>query len=95
MYAVDGGSSAGIAARPYGPTVYSVARTWSVPSCTVEPSGSEAVACVPAGKRTVAWRVPSPSVTGLPRATCISAAPAWIAVVTVSKGTRTTVSARA
>ncbi|HEX7125840.1 MAG TPA: hypothetical protein VF406_08680 [Thermodesulfobacteriota bacterium] len=85
-----GGSSAGIASGPFGPTVYSVARTVRVPSGWVVPSGSTIAAVVPAGTSTVARRVPSASLTGAARCTCITGAPAVITVVTGSSGTRRT-----
>ena len=61
-------SAAGIASRPLSPIVYSVARTWSVSSGSVEPSGMTISASVPSEKSIVARRVPSASVTALPRA---------------------------
>ncbi len=42
-----GGSDAGIARGPRGPTVYSVARTWSEVSGWVLPSASFITAVVP------------------------------------------------
>jgi hypothetical protein len=47
--------------------VNSVARKCAIPKGTVPPPGMRIIAVVPAAKRTVAWRVPSPSVTLEPR----------------------------
>ena len=50
------GRSAGIAAGPLAPTVYSVARTCSVVIGCMLPSESTRFACVPCGKSTVLLR---------------------------------------
>jgi hypothetical protein len=71
--------------------VYSVARTWSVVSGWVVPSASFITAVVPGWKKSVACRLPSRSVTTLPRAIppCAGAGSA-IAVTLGSRGIITT-----
>src|SRR5437762_13779293 len=69
VYALVGGSGPGMAAGPFGPTVYSVARTVSVVMGCVEPSAKTRLAAVPWRMNSVARRVPALSVIGLPRTT--------------------------
>src|SRR5205823_4182382 len=66
------------------------ARTCSVVSGWVEPSARTMVAWVPAGNSTVACRVPSASVTTLPRATCIVPAARSTVLTWLSGATRAT-----
>ena len=91
MYALVGGNSAGMACGPFGPTVYSVARTLIVVRGWVLPSGITNWAWAPCGNSSVACRVPSASVTMLPRATWMGVAAVRSTVVTCgSSGIRTT-----
>ena len=76
-----------MAAGPWGPTVYSVARTLMMGSSTVDPSGRTPVATVPGLNSNVAWRVPSSSVTTVPRATCGVVAARSTGVTTASSST--------
>jgi hypothetical protein len=70
--------------------VYSLARTLSVASGWVVPSGMTRAAVVPGGKRTVARRVPSASVVGAPRETCIAGSLRAMEVTCASTGIMTT-----
>ena len=96
VYADVGGSVPGIAALPTFPSVNSVARTCSgALSACRSPFGSciEAPAVAPGGKRIVACRVPSASVTGFPRATWKAFEDGVIVVTCLSSFIRTAGSA--
>ena len=69
-------------AGPRSPTVSSVARTSRLESGCDEPSGIVMVAVVPWSNTSVAWRVPSASVTAVPRATWVGSADVGSMVVT-------------
>lgn len=92
MYAVVGGSGAGMVAGPLAPTVNSLARTCSVVRGEVLPLAITIVACVPGGTRIVAWRVPELSVLTLPRATCTLVVLVRSIAVTCASGARSTTS---
>jgi hypothetical protein len=74
---------------PFGPTVYSVARTLSEGRPTT-PFGVAIDALVPGAKSIVAWREPELSVITVPRAICGAAAFDAIAFTRPSKPMRTT-----
>jgi len=81
-----------MAVGPFGPTVYSVARTWSVGvNVCVVPSGMVTLAWEPWANSRVACRVPSASEMTLPRATCTGTPEDRSMAVTLgSAGTRAT-----